>query len=99
MREGGVRMEPETCHLLLPYDPAFPSSNRAAAECLLLIEEHGKDHLCQLSDGQYILWSSSDDCNEENCKDFPDCDCFDWREVPAAEAVEILNAQLKGKKI
>jgi hypothetical protein len=92
-------METETCHILLPGGPGFSSYELETAECLLLREVHGQDHPCKLSDGRYIVWSSSDDCNEENCPDFPDCDCFDWREMSTAEAEEMLNAQLRGKTI
>ena len=81
----------ELCGILLPYDINVYQSDEEPAECLLN-RAHGDDHLCRLKDGRYILWESAMDCG---CPEWPECDCYDFKAITAAEAMQILDTQIK----
>ena len=86
------------CGIILPDDPAIHSHEDGLPECLLF-EEHTGDHLCEPTIGWYIRWhSSTGDCIDQGCPDYPDCDCFDYEQISSGEALKILNDQSKKRK-
>ncbi len=83
----------DTCGILLPSGrPPLTAYAEGFGECLLLKIKGHEKHLCQLPGGQYIAWESALDCG---CEEWPDCDCYDYKELSSAEAFEILNAQIR----
>ena len=65
-----------TCNHLLPTFDSHLTPDRELCECLLP-EYHPGEHLCQLQDGRFLLWSPM----REPCDSCPAeyCECFDYQ--------------------